>query len=216
VTRLAVPPPTASPLLAATPPSPALRGSGPLAVRAAWGTRLYVDAGGCPVPAWTGKPCGAPYLTLAKPMYPMYTVVSARPLALTLSPAAGSVPVWWLPPATPVAAERVGPYAALFAPGGPANWQGVLYAPGAGLTWRKGGVFLFLRATTVGGQTIPAQTAAAAFGIGLTALRASYPSAGSSLNCATWPGPNGVALGAQPPSCLYVPPSPPTGTPERS
>jgi hypothetical protein len=188
----------------------------PLPVRGAWGRNLYVDAQGCPVPAWTGTPCSAPYVVQGTDAYPAYTVTTAKPVVLTLSPVAGSVTVSRLMPGQSVAAERLGPYAVLFGVGGPAVAGGVLYAPASALTWHSGGVFEFLRATTYGGTTVPAATAAAVTAKGLAALYATFPAPPSTLSCPVWrPGTDVVArTAAQVPSCLYVPGGAPSASSE--
>lgn len=132
----------------------------PVAVRGAWGRRLYVDAFGCPVPIWTGNRCLPAFGVLARDTYPVWQVTASRPVLLTRSPVPGSVSIVGMSSGETAAAERIGPYAAIFSLGGPGQAWGVLYAPAQDFVWRAGSVALFAHAVTLQGMTVPAETAA--------------------------------------------------------
>lgn len=121
VTRLAGAPAYAQSALAGVGEGDAHRSPAPLPVRGAFGHRLYVDTLGCPTPAWAGHPCAAPFVLRRRARYPMDTVTALRPLDLTLNPVAGSVAVERLPVGRPLAAQRVGAFAARFGAGGRAD-----------------------------------------------------------------------------------------------
>lgn len=166
----------------------------PVAVRGAWGRRLYVDAFGCPVPNWTGDTCPTAFGVLARDTYPVWQVTAVHPVLLTRSPVPGSVSITRLSSGETAAAERVGAYAAVFSLGGPAQAWGVLYAPASDFTWRAGSVALFAHAVTLQGMSVPAETAASiASGRLVTPLQA-------------WPLPANP-----PPGLIELPPCPAVG-----
>jgi|GEM_PF-4886620 len=176
----------------------------PVAVRGAWGRRMYVEAAGCPAPSWAAAPCPAPYARMDHVAYPRYTVTAAHAVDLSVNPVPGSLVVARLAAGQPAAAEFVGPYAAVFGVGGPAVPGGVLYAPARQLTWRRGGLALFLRAVRLGGYTVPPGTAVALGGMRL------YTAAGplghgsvsaAGLRCA----PPEALLARTPPACVVRP-----------
>jgi hypothetical protein len=174
-------------------------------VRGAWGHRLYVDAQGCPVPAWTGRPCAAPYTPLRHPAYPRYTVTASRAVSLTLSPVPGSLAVAELRPGQSAAAEYVGPYAAVFAPGGPAAASGVLYAPASAFTWRRGGDTLVLRALSTPAGPLAAGTAGVLRGGRLvTALPPALPLP-AGVRCVRWQPAAGAPAPPADAACVTLP-----------
>ena len=147
----------------------------PVAIRGAWGRKLYVDALGCPIPSWTGDVCSAAFGVLARDTYPVWRVTARHAVLLTRSPLPESLPVVPMPAGSTAAAEPLGSYAAVFSLGGPGHAWGILYAPSRDFHWQAGSVALFARSVTLGGMRVPAETAASIAGGKLVTPLQSWP-----------------------------------------